>query len=179
MAENKFENVFCKMAAILFSPQNTRPGYITRLDHVHHCICRYPSTTTLQWRHNDHDGVSNHQPRGCFLNRLFRRRSKKTSKLRVTGLCDRTGKFPAQVASNAENISIWWRHHEAAKKLGDALGIIIMNNAMKWKYIIQNGGCFFARSRGTSRVKKNNGLEARRGKQLLLGVKWGTRWGSL
>ena len=41
----------------------------------------------LQWRHNDHDGASNHQPHGCLLNRLFRRRSKKTSKLRVTGLC--------------------------------------------------------------------------------------------
>ena len=35
---------------------------------------------TLHWRHNDHDGVSNHQPHGCLLNRLFRRRSKKTSK---------------------------------------------------------------------------------------------------
>ena len=42
---------------------------------------------SLQWRHNDHDSVSNHQPHGCLLNRLFRRRSKKTSKLRVTGLC--------------------------------------------------------------------------------------------
>ena len=37
----------------------------------------------LRWRHNDHDGASNHQPRGCLLNRLFGRRSKKTSKLRV------------------------------------------------------------------------------------------------
>ena len=41
----------------------------------------------LHWRHNDHDGVSNHQPHGCLLNRLFRRWSKKTSKFRVTGLC--------------------------------------------------------------------------------------------
>ena len=41
----------------------------------------------LQWRHNDNNGVSNHQPHGYLLNRLFRRRSKKTSKLRVTGLC--------------------------------------------------------------------------------------------
>ena len=69
----------------------------------------------LQWRHNDHDGVWNHQPRGCLLNRLFSRRSKKTSKLRVTGLCARnspvTGEFPAQMASNVENVSIWWRHH--------------------------------------------------------------------
>ena len=70
----------------------------------------------LQWRHNGHNGVSNHQPHDCLLNRLFRRRSKKTSKLCVTGLCAGnspvTGEFPAQMASNAENISIWWRHHE-------------------------------------------------------------------
>ena len=41
--------------------------------------------------------------------------SKKTSKLHVTGLCEGnppvTGEFPAQRASNAENVSIWWRHH--------------------------------------------------------------------
>ena len=69
----------------------------------------------LLWRHNGHDGVSNHQPHECLLNRLFRRKSKKTSKLRVTGLCvgnsPGTGEFPAQMASNAENVSIWWRHH--------------------------------------------------------------------
>ena len=51
----------------------------------------------------------------CLLNRLFRHRSNKTSKLRVTGLCAGnspvTGEFPAQMASNAENVSIWWRHH--------------------------------------------------------------------
>ena len=107
------------------------------------------------------DGVSNRQPHHCLLNRLFRRRSKKISKLRVTGVCagihrgpvnsphkwrlkspasplftqpfiqtqikenikaprhwrlcgdsPGTGEFPAQMASNAENVSIWWRHHE-------------------------------------------------------------------
>ena len=71
--------------------------------------------TPLRWRHNDHAGVSNHQPHGCLLNRLFRRKSKKTSKLRVTGLCvgnsPGTGEFPEQMASYAENVSIWWRHH--------------------------------------------------------------------
>ena len=41
----------------------------------------------LQWRHNGRYSVSNHQPHHCLLNRLFRRRSKKTSKPRVTGLC--------------------------------------------------------------------------------------------
>ena len=70
---------------------------------------------SLQWRHNGRDSVSNHQPHDCLLNRLFRRRSKKTLNLRVTGLCagnsPETGEFPAQMASNAENVSIWWRHH--------------------------------------------------------------------
>ena len=51
----------------------------------------------LQWRHFDHDGVSNHQPHGCLLNRLFRRRSKKTLKLRATGLC--VGNSPGPVNS--------------------------------------------------------------------------------
>ena len=32
---------------------------------------------SLQWRHNDHGGVSNYQPHGCLHNRLFRRISKK------------------------------------------------------------------------------------------------------
>ena len=52
---------------------------------------------SLHWRHNDHDGVSNHQPHGCLLNHLFRRRSKKTSKLHVTGLC--VGNSPGPVNS--------------------------------------------------------------------------------
>ena len=70
----------------------------------------------LRWRHNGRDSVSNHQPHDCLLNRLFRRRSKKASKRRVTGLCagnsPGTGGFPSQMASNAENVSIWWRHHD-------------------------------------------------------------------
>ena len=69
----------------------------------------------LRWRHNGRIGVSNRQYHDCLLNRLFRRRSKKTSKLRVTGLCvgnsPGTGEFPAQMASNAEIFSIPWRHH--------------------------------------------------------------------
>ena len=60
---------------------------------------------SLQWRHNERDGVSNHQPYDCLLNRLFSHKSKKISKLRVTGLCEGnspvTGEFPAQRISNA------------------------------------------------------------------------------
>ena len=79
---------------------------------MHKCFVSYGDNIarvySLQWRHNGRDGVSNH---------LFRRRSKKPSKLRVTWLCvgnsPVTGEFPAQMASNAyaENVSIWWRHH--------------------------------------------------------------------
>ena len=47
---------------------------------------------------------------------FFRRRSKKTSKFRVTGLyvgnSPGTGEFPTQMACNTENVSIWWRHHD-------------------------------------------------------------------
>ena len=61
---------------------------------------------TLQWRHNERDGVSNHPPHDWLLNCFSRRISKKTSKLRVTGLCAGnspvTGEFPAQKACNAE-----------------------------------------------------------------------------
>ena len=51
-------------------------------------------THSLQCHHNEHDGVSNHQPLDCLLNRLFRRRSKKTSKLHVTGLREGNHQWP-------------------------------------------------------------------------------------
>ena len=55
---------------------------------------------SLQWRHNERDGVSNHRRLNCLLSCLFRYRSKKTSKLRVTGLCRGNppvaGGFPSQ-----------------------------------------------------------------------------------
>ena len=70
---------------------------------------------SLQWRHNECDSVSNHQPHDCSFNRLFTRRSKKTSKLRVTDLCAGNSpvncKFPAQMASNTKNVSILRGHH--------------------------------------------------------------------
>ena len=79
-------------------------------------ICRNAWQWPLQWRHNGRDSVSNHQPHDCLLNRLFSRRSKKTSKIRVTDLCAGnspvTGEFRAQMASNAENVSIWCCHHD-------------------------------------------------------------------
>ena len=54
-----------------------------------------------------------------YLNRLSRHRSKKASKLRVTGLCagnsPEADEFPAQMASNTENVSIRWRHQVSTR----------------------------------------------------------------
>ena len=88
---------------------------------------RVTAVASLQWRRNGCDGVSNHQPYDCLLNRLFRRRSKKTSKLCVSGLyagnSPVTGEFTAQVASDAENVSIWWRHHVLALSHRDRINL--------------------------------------------------------
>ena len=77
-------------------------------------LCTPPIPHSLQW-HNECDGVSNHQRLHGLLNCLFRNGSKNISKLCVTDLCEgnspMTGEFPARRASNAENVSIWWRHH--------------------------------------------------------------------
>ena len=76
----------------------------------YHVLYVCPAVFSLQRHHNGHDGISNHQPHDCLLNHLFGCRSKKTSKLHVTGICTGnslgTGEFPAQMASNAENVSI-------------------------------------------------------------------------
>ena len=57
-----------------------------------------------------------------LLNRLFRRRSKETPKLRTTGLCAEnspvTGEFPADRASNAETVSVRWRLHVCKSSRG-------------------------------------------------------------
>ena len=120
-------------------PRDNKRAYIQTLMHTAHALFWYfvvrdrsilslpptlvqlprhdcPVSVTLHWRHNDRGGVSDHQPCDCLLSCSFRRRSKETLKLRVTGLCagnsPGTGEFSAQRASNAENVSIWWRHHE-------------------------------------------------------------------
>ena len=95
---------YANTRSITWLLMTTAPSLVLIINDIH-----VISTTSLRWSHNGHDGVSNHQPYDCLFNRLFRRRSKKTSKLRVTGLCvgnsPGTGEFPAQMASNAE-----WRH---------------------------------------------------------------------
>ena len=64
-----FKKMHFKMASsnlVLFCPN------LNKWTQSYLCI-----VSALQWRHNGHDGFSNHQPYDCLLNRLFRRSSKK------------------------------------------------------------------------------------------------------
>ena len=91
---------------IVISSGSLHPGQFRMSEYI---------TFSLRWPHHEHDGVSYHLPHDCLLNHLFRRRSKKISKLRITGICvgnsPVTNELPAQKASNAENVNIWLRHH--------------------------------------------------------------------
>ena len=98
-----------------------------------------PMLTLLQWNHNERDCVSNHQCLDCLFNRLSRRISRKTSKLRVTGLCEGnqpvTNGFPSQKASNAENVSIWWRHHVYLMH-SIQIALHFSRDGLRWLYLM-------------------------------------------
>ena len=125
--ENEFENVVKKM---LISRVNYNTSNFTSQP-IHYG----------DRRHNERDGVSNHRRLDCLLNRLLRRRLKKTLKLRVTGLCEGnspvTGEFHTQRASNAENVSIWWGLHDVLPS--DCLDSLITKNTLKadWESSVQ------------------------------------------
>ena len=88
--ENWFDSVICEMTTICLG--------LNVLAHSSQIMATTLRTMTaragtkshefsLQWRHNGLDSASNHQPHHCLFSRWLGRRSKKTSKLRVTGLC--------------------------------------------------------------------------------------------
>ena len=55
---------------------------------------------SLQWSHNECDGISNHWSLNCLLSCLFGRRSKKTSNLRNTGLCEGNSPCKGPITQN-------------------------------------------------------------------------------
>ena len=67
------------------------------------------SWITSHWRHDERDCFSNHQLHDCLLNSLFRRRSRKHQSFASLAflISPVAVEFPAQMASNAENVSIW------------------------------------------------------------------------
>ena len=94
-------DTFCSRSGILLSKIKFVDSFIFTIRGCAYRACQMTAIPgTLQWRHNELNGVPNHQHHDCLLRRLFRRRSTKTSKLRVTGLCEGnspvTGEFPAQ-----------------------------------------------------------------------------------
>ena len=78
------------------------------MGHLHGC------TSTLQWRYNEQWRLKSPTYR-LFAQPFVQAHIEQNIILRVTGLCERnplvTGGFPSQRASNAEKVSIWWRHH--------------------------------------------------------------------
>ena len=77
--------------------------HLLQLRYVSQCVNHSLSiTVTSQWA----PGVSNHRHLDCLLSLLFRCTSKKTSKHRVTGICEGSPSHRA-----AENVFLWWRHH--------------------------------------------------------------------
>ena len=85
-----------------YHPEIRPDGDITRGSFLKRSDTKLIVSSALQWRHNEYVSVSNHQHLDCLFNRLFRLRSKKTSKLCVTGLSE--GNSPVT------GDSIWWRH---------------------------------------------------------------------
>ena len=114
-------------AVVLWEPCPSGPHH--HLQDTTEQSCIQVSCSTLHQRYNGHDGISNHQPCDCLLSRLIRRKSKKTLKLHVTGLCAGNspviGEFPAQMASNAEYVSVWWSHHEKLFQLNKVTPVCI------------------------------------------------------
>ena len=73
----------------------TRPQWVNGvISHISKFSAASLELITLQWRHNGHDSPDTVQ------------RKHQSSASLAFG-------FPAQMASNAENISIWWRHHKS------------------------------------------------------------------
>ena len=145
--------VWCQTFISLTMP---RKAYHTIQDFLGRNTMHYYFDTTSMWPMNLIDWVANYsdlhliihyfisrvimgamafQITSRFFNHLFGRRWKKTSKLRVTGLYEGnspvTDEFPAQRVSNAENVSIWWRHHirSVMKWTWEQKRIVLQENA--------------------------------------------------
>ena len=126
--------------------------------------------SSLWWCHNEPDGVSDHRRLHYLFNCLFRQRSKQTSVLRVTSLCESnpplTSGFPSQRASNAYNVSIWYRHHvkqnvfkmsASCRSLCSGVHVLI-NHLLGFVYLMKltNSHCTNARDLGRAAVLCDN-----------------------
>ena len=97
------------------------------------------SFVLLQCRHNECYVVSNHQPHDCLLNRLFRCISKKTSKLRVIGLCEGNAPHKGPVTRKMlpfDDVIMWcWNQNipgELAQYNGCSCPAVVLLLQCKW-----------------------------------------------
>ena len=92
------------------------------------------------------DGASYHRRLEYLLNRLFRRRSKRTSKLYVTVLYEGnppvSGEFPSQRASKTETVSIWWHHANSTTEVAQSRWRSFVNEPFRcWNIFFHAKGC--------------------------------------
>ena len=80
--------------------------------------------------HNERDGVSNHRRLYCLLNHLLSRRSKKTSKLRDTSLCEGNSRV------NAILILSNWRIMTGRILIVHCRRLALAYNKVVWKQLI-------------------------------------------
>ena len=127
--ENAFKNIVGEMAAILFRSQCVNSlwlSYALRrywfniyiyidfniliLAPVKACCLMAP---TLQWRHNEHNSISNHSRvlTQLFVQAYFKEDSKAPHHLPLCGELAGVWWISSRKASNVENVSIWWHHH--------------------------------------------------------------------
>ena len=99
-------------------------------------IAVYEWRSHIQWRHNERDGVSNHRPLDCLLNRLFRRRSKKlqssTSLTFVWGI----HRWPVNSAHNGQ----------VTRKMFPFDDVIMVLLKRRWVRQYVRGSCFHVQS---------------------------------
>ena len=163
---------FCLGVNVLSLVVKEAPGEILKINVTFHLVLYIQMTWSLivylisayEWKidskesyaHIERNGMSNHRRLYCLLNCLCRRRSKKTSKLRVTSLWEGnptvTGGFPSERASNPKNVSMWWRHLDWSNHVFCSLLVIKpqQNNAQLSRVLI-GGLCFYTLRPGPNR----------------------------
>ena len=86
------------------------------LYYIFNSNCHLSVEKSLQWHHNESDGVSNQQPHDCLLNRSFRRRSLKQQSSASLAFVRGIHGWPVNSPHKGpEHVSIWWRHHVMIK----------------------------------------------------------------
>ena len=78
---------------------------------VHYILCfSVGYEYSLQWSHNEHDGISNHQPQLCIQAQI-KENIKAPRHWPLWGEFTGDRWIPRTKGQYAENVSVWWRHY--------------------------------------------------------------------